>query len=156
MAQTQTTDIKLNEVLQQVAREKDIDLERWISALEDAMAGAQRQRPLEQCGDLLLRDREGNWTYQLCVVADDAAEGITLVIRGRDLLDSTGRQLLLARLLGSPGPAFLHHPLIGDAEGRKLSKTDGDDCVSAWREAGRSPAELLGHAAWLGGLQPDE
>ena len=122
-------------------------------AVTDAIAGDLRQRPASQCGDLLLRDREGNWSYQLCVVADDLAEGVDLVVRGADLLDSVGRQVLLGRLLGRERPpAFAHHPLVGDAQGRKLSKTDGDACVSAQRAAGRSPAEVLGEAAALTGL----
>jgi glutamyl-tRNA synthetase/glutamyl-Q tRNA(Asp) synthetase len=119
----------------------------------DAIAGELRQRPAAQCGDLLLRDRAGNWTYQLCVVADDLAEGVDLVVRGADLLESVGRQVLLGRLLGrGRPPVFAHHPLIGDAQGRKLSKTDGDACVSARRAAGLGPAQVLGEAAALTGL----
>jgi glutamyl-tRNA synthetase/glutamyl-Q tRNA(Asp) synthetase len=124
-------------------------------AFVDAIAGVRRQRPSEQCGDLLACDREGNWTYQLCVAVDDLEEGVDLVVRGADLLQSTGRQVLLARLLGRERPpAFAHHPLVGEPPGRKLSKADGDACVSVWRAAGRSPEELIGRAAWLGGLRP--
>lgn len=119
----------------------------------DAVAGELRQRPARQCGDLLARDREGNWTYQLCVVVDDLFEGVDLVVRGADLLESVGRQVLLGRLLGRrEPPSFAHHPLIGDEAGRKLSKTDGDACVAARRGAGRSPAQVLGEAAALTGL----
>ena len=123
-------------------------------AFEDLITGAQVQRPAEQCGDLLLRDGEGSWTYQSCVAIDDLEEGVDLIVRGRDLLSSSGRQLLLAQELGRrERPVFAHHPLIGDAEGRKLSKSGGDACVSAWRDAGRAPEDLLGLAARLGGLR---
>ncbi len=66
----------------------------------DLRLGEQRQDPARQCGDLLLRDAIGNWTYQFAVAADDLRHGVTLVVRGEDLLASTGRQILLARLLG--------------------------------------------------------
>ena len=79
----------------------------------DALLGAMTQKPSEQCGDLLLRDRTGNWTYQFAVVVDDLRHEVDLVIRGEDLLPSTGRQLRLARMLGRERPpVFLHHPLI--------------------------------------------
>jgi glutamyl-tRNA synthetase/glutamyl-Q tRNA(Asp) synthetase len=80
---------------------------------EDARLGELTQSPAQQCGDVLLRDRLGNWTYQFTVVVDDMDHGVDLVIRGEDLLASTGRQLRLARLLGRvSAPVFLHHPLI--------------------------------------------
>lgn len=93
---------------------------------EDLRSGPQRQTPAEQCGDLLLRDAGGNWTYQFCVVVDDLLQGVNLVVRGEDLLPSTGRQILLARMLGrNEPPRFLHHPLVRDGNGMKLSKRDG-------------------------------
>jgi glutamyl/glutaminyl-tRNA synthetase len=121
----------------------------------DEYLGAQVQTPAAQCGDLLVHDRRGNWTYQFAVTVDDAAEGIDLVIRGADLLDSTGRQIRLARLLGrTEPPTFLHHPLITDDTGRKLSKSMGDTGVRELRAAGVSPAEVLGRAAAAVGLVP--
>jgi glutamyl-Q tRNA(Asp) synthetase len=124
-------------------------------AFVDARLGRQRQTPAEQCGDLLLRDATGNWTYQLCVVVDDARQGVNLVIRGEDLLPSTGRQILLARYLGRPvPPTFLHHPLILGADGEKLSKRDGATGVRELRAAGKRPEEILGEAAWRTGLIP--
>jgi len=120
----------------------------------DAVLGPQVQVPDEQCGDLLVRDRLGQWTYQLAVVVDDDWQGVDLVVRGRDLLSSTGRQLRLRRLLGRhAAPAHAHHPLIGDAAGRKLSKSDGAAGLAALRAAGLSPPAVLGRAAYLGGLQ---
>ena len=71
------------------------------------------QEPSTQCGDLLIRDRLGNWTYQFAVTVDDWLQEIDLVIRGIDLLESTGRQIRLARLLGrQTPPCFLHHGLV--------------------------------------------
>src|SRR5262249_7466566 len=78
----------------------------------DARLGAITQARATQCGDLLIRDRLGHWTYQFTVTVDDYVDGVTLVIRGEDLLASTGRQMAVARLLGRAVPTvFLHHPL---------------------------------------------
>ena len=119
----------------------------------DGRLGEQRQQPAEQCGDLLLRDRLGNWSYQFAVVVDDLRHGVDLVIRGEDLLSSTGRQLRLGRLLGrTMPPVFLHHPLIRKPSGEKLSKAAGDTGVRVLRERGATPASVLGRAAWLTGL----
>ena len=121
----------------------------------DALAGEHGQDPSAQCGDLLLRDRLGQWTYQFAVVVDDLEQEIDLVVRGEDLLESTGRQLRLGRLLGrEQPPVFLHHPLVRKAGGAKLSKAAGDDGIRDLRAAGVPPAEVLGRAAWLGGLLP--
>ena len=122
-------------------------------SFDDLRIGAQSQDPMTQCGDLLVRDRAGNWTYQFAVVVDDLEQGIDLIIRGEDLLDSTGRQFRLARLLGRDTmPSVLHHPLVSHPDGRKLSKSAGDTGLRELRAAGRSPAEVLGRAAHLGGL----
>lgn len=123
---------------------------------DDLRLGPLTQRPAEQCGDFVLRDAQGQWTYQHCVVADDIAEEISLVIRGEDLLESTGRQLQLMRLLGHPAPPrYLHHPLVLDAEGRKLSKKEFAKSLGDLRREGWSPERVLGEAAYLGGLHPD-
>lgn len=120
---------------------------------DDIRLGQQQHTPARQCGDLLLRDATGNWTYQLCVTVDDARQGITLVIRGEDLLGSTGRQILLGKMLGRDRPAaFLHHPLIVNHEGVKLSKRDRATGIRELRAAGRSPESVLGEAAWRTGL----
>jgi glutamyl-tRNA synthetase/glutamyl-Q tRNA(Asp) synthetase len=119
----------------------------------DGRLGEQRQQPAEQCGDLLLRDRVGNWSYQFAVVVDDLRHGVDLVIRGEDLLGSTGRQLRLGRLLGRASPpVFIHHPLIRKPSGEKLSKAAADTGVRVLREQGATPASVLGRAAWLTGL----
>ncbi len=84
-----------------------------VEPFDDVMLGPQLQDPVAQCGDLLIRDRLGNWTYQCVAAIDDAVQGMTLVVRGEDLLPSTGRQIRLARLTGRlAAPVFLHHPLI--------------------------------------------
>lgn len=122
-------------------------------AFDDAARGTTTQTPAAQCGDLLLRDRLGNWTYQLAVVVDDRLHGVDLVVRGDDLFASTGRQILLARLLGRDRPpVFLHHPLVMKSPTQKLSKSDGDTGVGDLRAAGWTPSRVLGHAAHLAGL----
>lgn len=122
---------------------------------EDLRLGAITQDPSAQAGDFVLRDAKGQWTYQHCVVVDDLTEEITLVIRGEDILESTGRQLRLARLLGrTTPPRYLHHPLVTDARGRKLSKKEFAKSLGDLRREGWTPERVLGEAAFLGGVQP--
>ena len=117
---------------------------------------SRSRSPRPACGDLLLRDRLGNWTYQFAVVVDDVRQDVDLVIRGEDLLGSTGRQLRLARMLGRrEPPVFLHHALIRKESGVKLSKAAGDTGVRELRAAGVIPSEVLGRAAWSIGLLPE-
>ena len=120
----------------------------------DLRLGPQTQDPDAQCGDLLARDRLGNWTYQFAVTVDDLEQGVDLIVRGEDLLASTGRQLRLARMLGrSTAPAVLHHPLLLRPDGSKLSKSSHDTGLRELRAAGISREVVLGLAAQLGGLQ---
>jgi glutamyl-tRNA synthetase/glutamyl-Q tRNA(Asp) synthetase len=120
---------------------------------EDRLLGPQSQDPAAQCGDLLLRDRLGNWTYQFAVVVDDMEQRISDVIRGRDLLSSTGRQIQLARLLGrDQPPRFAHHPLVMKSPTEKLSKSDGATGVRELRAAGWTAAQVLEHAAIAGAV----
>jgi len=119
----------------------------------DLVLGDLAQTPVNQCGDLLVKDRDGHWTYQFAATVDDLAQGVTLVIRGTDLQSSTGRQVLLARMLGRTEPAvFLHHPLILDAYGRKLSKSAGATGVRELRANGAAPGDVIGIAAAAAGL----
>lgn len=95
------------------------------TAVEDLLLGTIQQHPLRDHGDPVIRDALGQWTYQLCVVVDDIEQGVNLIVRGSDLLTSTGRQVLLRRLLGDEREfVTLHHPLLLDALGRKVSKRD--------------------------------
>jgi len=90
---------------------------------DDAIAGVQTHA-LSADGDFVVRRVEGWYAYQLAVVVDDAFQGISDVVRGADLLESTPRQIFLQRLLGLPTPRYAHLPLVLDADGRKLSKQD--------------------------------
>lgn len=122
---------------------------------DDLRLGSQAQVPSTQCGDLLIRDKAGHWTYQFCVTVDDSRHGVNLVVRGEDLLSSTGRQIALARLIGrSVPPRFLHHPIIRNESGIKLSKKDRASGLAELRTAGLSAGEVVGLAAWHTGLQP--
>jgi glutamyl-tRNA synthetase/glutamyl-Q tRNA(Asp) synthetase len=131
-----------------------VRIEPGAEIFHDVALGPQTQEPFTQCGDVLIRDRSGNWTYQFAVVVDDMAQEIDVVIRGEDLLTSTGRQIRLSRLLGRrEPPVFLHHPLLVRADGSKLSKSDGATGLRDLRAAGWSAERVLGEAALLAGLQ---
>lgn len=117
----------------------------------DLIQGRQGQQVATAIGDFVVRRADGIHAYQLAVVIDDAWRDITHVIRGADLLDSTPRQIYLQRLLGLPTPAYAHLPLVRDAAGRKLSKSDAARPVDArnplpallqaWRFLEQSPLE---------------
>ncbi|MDP1572580.1 MAG: glutamate--tRNA ligase family protein [Vicinamibacterales bacterium] len=128
-------------------------LDDRLVRFEDGRLGAQAQAPAAQCGDVLVRDRLGNWTYQFAVAVDDMAQDVALVVRGMDLLPSTGRQILMAELLGRHVPAvFVHHPLVMKSPSAKLSKSDGDTGVTDLRQQGWTPAAVIGAAAARVGL----
>ncbi len=92
---------------------------------QDAIQGEYRQQLEREVGDFVLRRADGVFAYQLAVVVDDAAQGVTQVVRGADLLDSTPRQIVLQRLLGLPTPDYAHLPVAVDRRGDKLSKQTG-------------------------------
>ncbi len=127
-----------------------------VIGFEDALQGPLRQDLAAETGDFVLRRADGLHAYQLAVVIDDADQGITDVVRGADLLDSTPRQIRLQRLLGLPTPRYLHLPAAVDANGEKLSKqtlappVDARDPVPALVQAleflGQAPPEQLRHA----------
>ena len=124
-----------------------------VEHFDDLRHGPQQQRPLEESGDILARDRDGHWTYQFAVTVDDDAQRITHVIRGDDLLSSTGRQIQLARLLGrDPLPRYLHHPLVMKSTTQKLSKADRDTSVRDLRHEGWAASAVIGRAAASVGL----
>jgi len=108
---------------------------------------------LTDCGgDFALRRSDGVWSYQLAVVTDDIAMGVTQIVRGEDILLSTPRQLLLWKLLGGTAPTFAHIPLLHDSEGERLAKRHKSLSLSQLREAGKSPEVVVGWLAVLAGL----
>ena len=120
-------------------------------AFTDGHMGVCRENLARDCGDFLLRRSDGMFAYQLAVVVDDAAMGVTQVVRGADLLSSTPRQLLLYRLLELPAPEFIHFPLLLAADGRRLSKRNADAGLDSLQ--GRlTAAEILGKLAYLAGF----
>ncbi len=141
-------------------REKDVPLTdgvAWrvrmdpgVERFFDELLGPQEQDPSRQCGDVLVRDRLGNWTYQFAATVDDHLQKVTDVIRGVDLLASTGRQLRLAKLLGrATPPRFRHHPLVMKSPAQKLSKSDGDTGVRELRAQGWTAERVLEKARLL-------
>ena len=119
----------------------------------DLRLGDFRENPKEQCGDFPIRDRDGQWTYQFAVCIDDIDEGITHVVRGEDIRSSTARQIALMRLLGrNEPPVYLHHPLIVDPAGKKLSKREMAHSLRQDRTAGATAEELLGRVCFKAGI----
>jgi glutamyl-Q tRNA(Asp) synthetase len=119
---------------------------------EDAVMGAQAQKLASECGDFVLRRRDGLYAYQLAVVVDDALQGITEVVRGADLLESTARQIYLQRALGYATPAYLHLPVAMDEHGAKLGKSTGAAVIDV-----KQPAAVMSRVlAFLGQNPPVE
>lgn len=121
-------------------------------SFHDEMRGPQQFDPSAAVGDFVLRRADGIFAYQLAVVVDDAAMGITQVLRGEDLLPSTARQILLYRLLGLPEPRWAHAGLVASASGDRLSKRDRAASLSTLRAGGRNPGELVARLCVLSGL----
>jgi glutamyl-Q tRNA(Asp) synthetase len=132
-------------------------------AFDDRLQGPQAQALATAVGDFVLRRADGPWAYQLAVVVDDAAQGITDVVRGADLLDSTPRQIFLQRQLGVPTPTYAHLPLVLDAQGRKLGKSldalpvDASAPMpalsAAWRFLGQQGQPFTGSGPVAGALE---
>lgn len=118
----------------------------------DMLAGEQRQDVAREWGDIILRRRDDLFAYQLVSVVDDIQMGITDVVRGIDLLDSTPGQVALFRALGAEPPRFWHMPLKTDAAGNKLAKRDGSQSLLELREAGYQPEQVVGQLAHELGL----
>lgn len=122
-------------------------------AFHDGLQGEYRENLARECGDFIIRRSDGVYAYQLAVVTDDAEAGVTQIVRGRDLLSSTPRQIYLQRLLGLPTPEYYHVPLLVAPDGRRLSKREHDLDMGALRER-CTPEALLGCLAQLSGLRP--
>lgn len=118
----------------------------------DGHLGPYAESLAADCGDFYLRRADGVFAYQLAVVVDDALMGVTEVVRGADLLSSTPRQLWLYRELGLKAPQFYHMPLLLAADGRRLSKRDGDESLENLM-AKYTPQEIIGRLAFVCGLQ---
>lgn len=120
-------------------------------AFTDGLFGPQQENLARDCGDFILRRSDGLYGYQLAVVVDDALQGVTEVVRGRDILSATPRQLYLQRLLGYEQPAYIHIPLLMDSQGRRLAKRDKDLDLTALSQR-FTPEEILGRLAFSAGL----
>ncbi len=120
-------------------------------AFDDAIQGRRTARLDELTGDFILRRSDGLIAYNLAVVVDDAAQDITHIVRGADLLDTTFNQVYLQSVLSLPSPAYAHHPVVVDASGNKISKQDGATDVLA----GVSPETVLLRALHFLGQAPD-
>jgi glutamyl-tRNA synthetase len=120
----------------------------------DLVAGEQRCSVGRELGDFVVAKGNAAPAYQLAVVADDHAMGITQVLRGDDLLPSAFRQLELYDFFGWKPPEFVHVPLVVGPDGRRLAKRHGDTRLSMLREAGVPPERLVGLLAWSCGLRP--
>ncbi|MBR6953866.1 MAG: tRNA glutamyl-Q(34) synthetase GluQRS [Clostridia bacterium] len=121
-------------------------------AFTDRLQGRVEENLARDCGDFVLRRSDGLFGYQLAVVADDAASGVNEVVRGRDILSATPRQIYLLELLGHPAPAYVHIPLLTDPLGRRLAKRDRDlDLDALARRMG--PREIIGLLACACGLR---
>ncbi|MEM9664730.1 MAG: tRNA glutamyl-Q(34) synthetase GluQRS [Bacteroidota bacterium] len=120
----------------------------------DHVLGPQHQQVQAAVGDFVLKRRDGVYAYQLAVVVDDLAMGVTEVVRGQDLLSSTARQIQLIEALGGEPPRYAHLPLVLDAEGRKVSKREAEAglALTHLREAGVQPEQVVGYLAYTLGL----
>ncbi len=137
-----------------VARAWRLNVQRVIDDLKlatplawhDRLLGSQQQDVATEVGDFVLRRADGLWAYQLAVVVDDAAQGITHIVRGADLTDNTARQIVLQHALGLPTPIYMHTPLVLGENGEKLSKQNGATAldVSQPLHTLRTAAQSLG------------
>ncbi len=130
---------------------KDVDI-----AFDDLVQGRYSQNLARDCGDFLIRRSDSAFAYQLAVVVDDAAQGITSVVRGVDLLCSTPQQIYLQRLLGLPESSYAHIPLLVAEKGRRLSKRDHDAALDELLARFATPQGIIGHIAFIIGLTDED
>ena len=131
-----------------------VEVPEETASFVDRIQGPFSQNLARECGDFILRRSDGVYAYQLAVVVDDAAMGVTQVVRGSDLLDSTPRQLWLQEELGLPHPEYGHVPLLLAPDGRRLAKRNRDQELGALQNQYTAP-ELVGRLAHLAGLIPE-
>jgi glutamyl-tRNA synthetase len=124
--------------------------------LQDRVCGEYRADVAAEVGDFLIARRDGTAAYQLAVAVDDAADGVTEVVRGDDLLPSAARQWHVQRALGLPHPAWAHVPLVVDEEGRRLAKRADDLSLAALRERGADPESIVAFIARSAGMDVGE
>ncbi|MCZ8258155.1 MAG: glutamate--tRNA ligase family protein, partial [Polaromonas sp.] len=135
----------INSIANQTSSESGSNAE---TVWHDRLLGRQAQNVSREVGDFVLKRADGLWAYQLAVVVDDAAQGITDIVRGEDLADNTARQILLQRALSLPTPRYLHTPLVLGANGEKLSKQNGAEALDM-----AQPLRLLAQAGKALGLE---
>ena len=133
----------------------DADDPAGVVEFEDAVFGKRREVLARDCGDFLIRRSDGVVAYQLAVAVDDALMEVTQVVRGRDLLGSTARQMWIQQALGLPSPTFAHVPLLVAPDGRRLAKRDRDLDLGAIRERGLRAERVVGLLGALVGLCPE-
>jgi glutamyl-tRNA synthetase len=122
----------------------------------DEVYGLQQEDLRRECGDFVVRRADGMYAYQLAVSVDDGMMDITHVVRGRDLLSSTARQIWLLKLLGFTPPTYMHTPMLVDIAGHRLSKRQRGITIRQLRNQGASAAAILSYLAWCGHLVSQE
>ncbi len=121
----------------------------------DICQGEYTQQLSQECGDFILQRRDGMFAYQLCTPLDDGIQGVTEVVRGRDLLSSAARQTWLMQTLGYTPPTYCHVPLLLAPDGRRLSKRDKDLDLGVLRQSHKTPHVIIGQLGYLAGLIPN-
>ncbi len=125
-------------------------------SFEDLLQGPYRENSLRECGDFIIRRADAAFGYHLATVVDDAEQGVNCIVRGIDLQSSTPQQIYLQRLLGIATPQYAHVPLFVNDQQKRLAKRDHDAALDALIERFRTPEALIGHIAYIGGIQPED
>ena len=118
----------------------------------DGVLGKHSESLQQDCGDFVVKRADTLFAYQLAVVVDDIQQGITDVMRGDDLLDSTARQIALFHAFGHQQPQYWHVPLLKDEAGQRMAKRDGSSSIQQWQEAGGTAESLIGYLSFSANL----